>query len=183
MQRCGFALVCLLFTAAISAQGPAPRPSQLVAKKTPSDGNLAQVMRGMLFGNANLVFDVQLYDPGAPPSKTAAPDASVTGAFANVYSGWEMVEAAAVTLEEAADVILKPGRLCSNGKPAPVTRPDYIKFAEALRVAGRKALIAARTRNQEQVSDVTSDIDDACSSCHEVYRDKGPFGSPARCTP
>ena len=28
----------------------------------------------------------------------------------------------------------------------------------------------------------TNDLADACSNCHEVYRDKGPADSPARCS-
>jgi cytochrome c556 len=43
--------------------------------------------------------------------------------------------------------------------------------------------LLAKAKSQEKVSDVTNDVADACSNCHEVYRDKGPFGSPARCTP
>jgi hypothetical protein len=31
--------------------------------------------------------------------------------------------------------------------------------------------------------EVTNDIADACSSCHEPYRDKGEANGPARCTP
>ena len=100
-----------------------------------------------------------------------------------MYTGWQIVEGAAAALEDSADMILKPGRVCSNGKPVPVTRPDFVKFAEGLRAAGRKALAAAKEKNQEKVSDVTNDIADACSMCHEVYRDKGEAGTPARCTP
>ena len=49
--------------------------------------------------------------------------------------------------------------------------------------AGLVALRAARTKNQEKVSDATNNIAEACSNCHEVYRDKGPADSQARCTP
>jgi hypothetical protein len=179
MKRFAVALICVLIAvssgSAPAAQAPAARP----------DGNLAQVMRGMLFGNANVLFDVQQHDPGAPPKPPtgATSGAGATQTYANVYAGWEMVEAAAVALEESADVILKPGRVCSNGKPVPVTRADYVKFAAGLRAAGRKAFTAAKAKNQEQASDATNDVSDACSMCHEVYRDKGPYGSPARCTP
>ena len=153
------------------------------ARTTPKpDGDLAQLMRGVLFANSNILFDVQEHDPGAPPKQ----DTSGGGAsnnYANVYAGWQAVEAAAVALAESTDLILKPGRLCSNGKPVPVQRADFIKYAEGLRSAARKSLAAALAKNKEQVADSTNDLADACSNCHEPYRDKGPAGGPARCTP
>jgi len=41
------------------------------------------------------------------------------------------------TLGESADLIVKPGRLCSNGKPVPIQRADFQKFAQGLRVPGK----------------------------------------------
>lgn len=58
------------------------------------------------------------------------------GTFANVYTGWQVVENAAIALNQSADLIVKPGRLCSNGRPAPVNRANYRKFAQVLRDAG-----------------------------------------------
>ena len=84
---------------------------------------------------------------------------------------------------DSVDLILKPGRTCQNGKPVPVQQPDFQKFARDMRQAGLVALQAARTKNQDKVSDATNNIAEACSNCHEVYRDKGPADSPARCTP
>lgn len=84
---------------------------------------------------------------------------------------------------DSVDLILKHGRTCQNGKPVPVQQPDFQKFARDMRQAGLVALQAARTKNQEKVSDATNNIAEACSNCHEVYRDKGPADSPARCTP
>lgn len=177
MRRLGvFTLVFLMamLAATIRAQQPARR-----AAAVPT-ANLAQVMRGILFPNSNILFDVQEKDPGAP--KPADASAGAAGSYANVYAGWASVEGAAAAIEESVDLILKP-RACSNGKPAPVARADYMKFAADLRAAGRKALVAANAKNQEAVSDSTNDLADACENCHMVYRDKGPVGSPARCTP
>jgi len=101
----------------------------------------------------------------------------------DTYTGWEVVENAAVALADGVDLILAPGRLCQNGKPVPSRQADFQKFARDMRKAGLAVLQAAHTRNQEKVSDATDDLADACSSCHEVYRDKGPAHSPARCTP
>ena len=178
-----------LLASVVTAQAPAApaRPAQApAAPARPAGarptGDLAQLMRGVLFPNSNIIFDAQSNDPGAP-KKEAAAGGGATATFANVYSGWQMVEGAAVALAEAADLILKPGRVCSNGKPAPVTRPDYIKFAQGLREAGIATLAAAKEKSQDKVIEVTDKVADACANCHEVYRDKGPAGSPARCTP
>jgi hypothetical protein len=185
MPAFGLRTVSLFMAAAVVGQTPAAPPARPALRQPARPGgDLAQLMRGILFPNSNLLFDVQQNDPGAPPKKPqAGADAGASQAYANVYSGWQVVEGAAVAIEESADLILKPGRLCSNGKPAPVGRADFVKFANGLRDAGRKALAAAKEKNQEKVSDVTNDVADACSNCHEVYRDKGPAGSPARCVP
>jgi len=163
--------------AAPAGQAAAPRAGVQVT------GDLAQVMRGILFPNSNLIFDAQQNDPGAPPKKAAEAGGGASATFANIYTGWQVVENAAIALAESADLILKPGRVCSNGKPAPVSRADYQKFAAGLRQAGREALKAAQTKKQDAVIEVTDKVAEACANCHEVYRDKGPAGSPARCTP
>jgi len=120
-------------------------------------------------------------DPGAPKKK-ADGGASATDTYASAYSGWEIVENAAIALTDGVDLILTPGRLCQNGKPVPGRNADFQKFAENMRKAGLAVLQAAHTKNQEKVSDATNDLADACSACHEVYRDKGPADSPARCS-
>lgn len=180
------AVSALILAVSVSAQSPAARPRQTPtpprAAAAKPDADLAQLMRGILFPNSNILFDVQQNDPGAPKKPAAAgTDGGATQTYANVYTGWQVVEGAAAALEESVDLLLKPGRVCSNGKPAPVTRADYIKFAGSLRATARKAFIAAKAKNQEQVSDITNDLADACAMCHEVYRDKGPAGSPSRC--
>src|SRR5207247_6488552 len=133
------------------------------------------------FPNANLIFDVQQNDP-AVPKKKAETGGSATDTYSNAYSGWEVVENAAVALTDGVDLILQPGRTCQNGKPVPRQQADFQKFARDMRAAGVAVLQAARTKNQEKVSDATNNLADACSSCHEVYRDKGPADRPARCT-
>ena len=187
MRRLGagsFSLLILLFAVVVSGQAqPHKAATSAPPRAAKPDGNLAQLMRGILFPNSNLLFDVQQNDPGVPKKPDAASSGGASTAYTNVYSGWQVVEGAAVALEESADLILKSGRLCSNGKLAPVARADYVKFAAALREASRQALIAARAKDQMKVSDITNDLADACSMCHEKYRDKGPAGSPERCTP
>ena len=179
MKRISVAFAIALLTAVAAAQAPAAKPAVKPAPRL--TGTLAQVMRGIYFPNANLIFDVQQHDPGLPQKKRES--GSSTDTYSSAYTEWEKVENAAVALSDGVDLMLQPGRACQNGKPVPINRPDFQKFAREMREAGRVALQAARTTNQEQVSDATNNIADACSNCHEVYRDKGPADSPARCTP
>jgi mono/diheme cytochrome c family protein len=159
----------------------------------PPAGNMAEVMRGILFPSSNLIFNVQGHDPAAPIEKRPATQAT-SGAFpwadwgAGIYTGWELVDYAAVALAESAPLMLTPGRRCENGKPVPVNDPDWIKFTVELAEAGKAAYKASQTRKQETVSEVTDVIATACSHCHEAYRDKpgprtvtDPSNKAARC--
>ena len=157
-------------------------------------GNLGQVMKGILFPSSNLIFNVQAQDPGVH-KVGAAYQPPAAGGFswvdwgAGIYSGWELVDNAAIALAESAPLLLTPGRRCENGKPVPVGRSDWIKFTQELVDAGRAAYKASQTRNQEAVSTVTELVADACLHCHEVYRDKpggttlDPSNKAARCVP
>jgi cytochrome c' len=175
-------VVMLASMTALGAAAQAPRRAPAGAAPKPA-GTLAQVMRGVYFPNANLIYDVQQRDPAVPKPSTAGAAGSATSTYGNAYTGWEVVENAAVALADGVDLILTPGRSCQNGKPVPIQQADFQQFARDMRAAGEKVLQAARTKNQENVSDATNDLADACVSCHEVYRDKGPAESPARCTP
>ena len=183
MRLIGVGLLMTFTTVLVAAQAPvaklAAKPTARTAVKP--TGTLAQVMRGIYFPNSNLIFDVQKNDPGAPKKKSETAG-SATDTYGGAYTGWEVVENAAVALADGVDLILTPGRLCQNGKPVPSRQPDFQKFARDMRKAGLAVLEAAHTRNQQSVSDATNDLADACSNCHEVYRDKGPADSAARCS-
>src|SRR5262245_11504059 len=64
--------------------------------------NLAQLMRGIPFTFANIVFDAQSEDPGAARDP-AAVGGGATATFKNVYGGWQEVENSALALSEAAN--------------------------------------------------------------------------------
>lgn len=176
-------LVLLLLTGAAAAQAPAAKPAQASAAKPAAAsaakpvGNLAQVMRAILFPNSNIIFATQTDDP-ADPKK---PIDVTFGTFANVYTGWQVVENAAIALNESADLIMKPGRLCSNGRPAPVARADYRKFVQGLRDAGTATLKAAQTKNMDTMIEAAGTVSEACENCHTVYREKPELKD--RCIP
>ena len=177
----------------LSGAAPAIAPAASRVPAFPPTGNLAQVMRGILFPSSNIIFNVQTYDPGAPV-KPGQVGAGATTSFswvdwgAGIYKGWEIVDYAAVAVAESAPLMLTPGRRCENGRPVPVDRPDWIKFTQELAEAGRAAYKASQTRNQEMVSDASNQLADSCLHCHQVYRDRrranaDPSDTSARCLP
>lgn len=173
----------------------APAAATAAASQAPAfppTGNLNQLMRAILFPNSNIIFNVQTNDPGAPAKPGAAganADFSWTTWGAGLYSGWQIVDYAAIALAESAPLLLTPGRRCQNGRPVPVDRPDWIKYTQELAEIGREAYRVSQTRNRDAVGDFTGKLADACAHCHQVYRDKRGFrpGDPAaaaaRCTP
>lgn len=142
-------------------------------------GTLAQVMRAIPFPNSNIIFDTQDKDPAVQAKP--GDGGGATNAYAGVYSGWQAVEQAAIALSETANLIMIPGRMCENGLPAPLDREDYRKFAQGLADAGKAALKAAQSKNQDAMVEVSGTVSDACAACHEIYRDK-PEGK-MRCIP
>ena len=168
MRFVGTALVLLLVSCASASTAGLPAPEPM--------GNLAQVMRGILFPNSNILFDVQSIDPADPPPVAAGGGATAT--FSGIYAGWQVVENAAIALGEAANLITIPGRSCENGRPVPLGQADWAVFTEGLKDAADLMLVAARARDREAASDATNDLAEACYVCHEVYRDAEP-----RCTP
>ena len=74
-------------------------------------------------------------------------------------------------IEELENLIMIPGRIRSNGQPAPVQNADYAKFAAALAPAGRDCLKASLQKNQDAVTNCTDSLSQACDNCHKVYRD------------
>jgi hypothetical protein len=66
--------------------------------------------------------------------------------------------------------MLTPGRKCENGRPVPVSDPDWIRFTNELLEAGKGAYKASQTRNQETVSAFSEQLNNSCANCHRVYR-------------
>jgi hypothetical protein len=132
-------------------------------------------MRGIFFPNSNLIFTVQTHDPGAPAPPPSADSQSRGFSFvdwgAGIYGGWELIDNAALALADASPLMLAPGIRCENGRLAPVNDPDWIKFTEQMIAVARKTYQLSQSRNQEAVSEATGDLSDACSNCHQAYRD------------
>jgi hypothetical protein len=166
---------------ACGTQGDAERVQE-DANRAQVHGTLNQVMRGVLFPNSNVVFTLQGVDPTTfkPEADPATSPNPLTGA----YPGWQALENAGLALAESANLLTIPGRVCSNGKPAPVQNDDWIKFVADLRAAGMVTYKAGQARTEDAVLDAADKVVTACSNCHDVYREKTPEqgGEAARCT-
>ena len=160
--------------------------AQSTAKSGAPQANLAELMRAIAFPNANIIFNVQLKDPGKQPKKqpASAPFDYVEWG-STVYPGWLAIDQAAVALTETAPLLLTPGRRCQNGRPVPVDRADWKQYVAGLVEVGKLAYTTSKARNYGAFVEVSEKLNDACANCHKVYRDRGGTeGSGAtRCQP
>ena len=137
-----FVLFLLAGTAIAQAPSYTPKPY----------GNLKQVMRSVLLPNSIVILGMQT----KPPKDDTE---------------WQAVVGAAVAIEEASNLIMIPGRIQSNGQPAPVQAADYARFAAALVPAGQECLKAALIKTKDAIGTCTGALTQACDNCHKVYRD------------
>jgi hypothetical protein len=172
-------LAVVLVTAQAAPRQATPAPAGKAGATAKVDATLAQLMRGVVYPASNVVFAAQ-GDLGKFPA--AADPAVSPNPLTSTYGGWQAVENASLALAESVNLLMLPGRLCSNGKPAPVRRADWAKFADGLRQAGMASYKAAQKKDQDAMVEASGAVADACSACHEVYRDRAG-GSASRCTP
>ena len=172
-------LSVLLVPCAASAQGPSEEPI----------GTLAELMRGIMFVNANKLFDAQAQEPGGElpemsPEVSEAVSALVGSAsarFASIYRGWPDLVGAAAALADGAKLAMIDGRLCDNGVSAPVGRADYIEGARLLEEYSVNVLNAAREQDYEGAWEAINYVTESCSHCHSTYRDGPDSRQEPRC--
>lgn len=176
MQRSWWLAGLTVLLTACGGPAPAEKPAESAPAAAPAAagaakpyGNLAEVMRAIPFTASNIIFDAQTNDPGAP-KKHAGGD-SATEKFDAIYGGWQKVENASRALSEAANLFAIPGRLCENGLPVPLKEPAYQKGLQQLAAAGEASYMAAKAKNLEQIIEVSNQVAEACSTCHEPFRD------------
>jgi hypothetical protein len=177
-----FVIGPILLAAACST--PPATPAAPPAPEPRAYANLSQLMRAIPFTHSNLIFDAGNEDPEEKKKKaeTATSAGDATAAYGNIYAGWQQVENAALALQETANLIMIPGRLCENGKPVPIDQEDFRKWSEGLVTAGQAALDAARSRSVDRMLEVGEAVTNSCAGCHEKYRDT-PNQPADRCTP
>jgi hypothetical protein len=170
------AIVSGIFPAGFAAkQAPQNNAPKAQAGAPRVQANLDQVMRGILFPNANVVFFAQNNDPAAV--QHVAKPSSATDPLTSVYGGWEAIENSSLALSESASLLTIP-RICSNGKAAPVTNADWVKFVEGLRAAGLVSYQAALSKDTDKMLDAADQVSTSCLNCHDRFRK----GVAERCT-
>src|SRR5262249_5656695 len=141
MRRTGLTVYLVLTMCGmvlIAQTPPADAPQQVHA-------DLNQLMRGVLYPAANVVFFAQADNPGEVKPVPGQDPSMATDPLTSTFGGWLAIENAALALAESANLLLIPGRVCSNGTPVPIKDPAWATFAQAVRDAGMKAYKAAQT--------------------------------------
>ena len=139
----------------------------------PPEGNVAELMRAIAFPNANIIFNLQINNPSDELRIDVAQPYDYRQWGSTIYTGWLAVDQAAIALTETASLLLTPGRKCQNGTLAPVDRADWQQAVADLVTAGQLAHEASRARDFEAFMDISVQLNEACDSCHRVYRDTG----------
>jgi len=150
----------------------------LIAQTPPTNAaqqvhaDLNQLMRGVLYPAANVVFSAQADNP-ADVKLTPGQDPSMsTDPLTSTFGGWQAVENAALALAESANLLSIPGRSCSNGAPVPTKDPAWAMFAQDLRDVSMKAYGAARAKDQGKMIEISETLSAACAGCHRKWRDR-----------
>jgi len=147
-----------------------PAPARTAAVKPEVEATLAQLMKGILYPSSNVVFAAQTENPAdVPPAKDPS---MATNPLASSYGKWEAVENSALAIAEASNLLIIPGRKCSNGLPAPLGKADWPALVRGLREAGLTVYKAAQTKNQDKIIEAADVLTTACANCHDKYREK-----------
>ena len=154
-------------TASKGAEPPKPATATMQVQS-----DLNQLMRGVLYPAANVVFSAQTDNPADVKFVPGKDPSMATDPLASTFGGWQAVENAALALSESANLLLIPGRNCANGLPVPMNNPDWPKFVQELRDAAMKAYKAAQSKNQDQMVDAADTLAAACANCHKKWREK-----------
>ncbi len=185
MALAGLTGTATMFVGVAQSQAPSPAPGQAPRKSvratkpaTKVYANLAQLMRGIMFPNSNVIFFAQ--DKNPDEVKPSGDRSLATDPLSGTFGGWAAIENSSLALAEAANLLEIPGRVCSNGLPVPVNNPDWSRFVQGLRDAGVASYKAAQSKSNDKMLDAAGVVTEACSNCHERYRDK-PVGVADRC--
>jgi len=178
MRIAGMMIAAVLCPGFVLGQSSTPAPPQASSPASPPAANLNQLMRSLFFPHSNVVFFTQRYDPAAV--KSASEPSASTDPLTGVFGGWEAVENSALTLADAADLLMTPGRKCSNGRDVPLANADWAQMVKVVREASMVAYRAALTKNQDKMLEASEVLAASCANCHNKYR---PGNAANRCRP
>ena len=157
LAACGLSLM---------AQAPSPNAPQEV------HANMNQLMRGVLYPAANVVFSAQADNPGDVKFVPGHDPNMSTDPLTSTFGGWMAVENAALALAESANLLLIAGRSCSNGAPAPTKDPTWVMFVQEVRDASMKSYRAAQAKDQDKMIETAEALSTSCEGCHRKWRDR-----------
>jgi hypothetical protein len=166
MRRMVSALALVLATCGLTLTAQTPSSTT----KETSYANLNQLMRGVLYPAANVVFFPQFENP--EKVKQDLDPGMATDPLKATFGGWQAVENAALALAESTNLLLVPRRACSNGVPVPTDDPDWVKFVQEVRDASLQAYKLAQAKDQEKLSDLSETLSNSCAHCHRKWRDR-----------
>jgi hypothetical protein len=130
-------VLLLLSAGTLMAQAPTFQPV----------GTVRQVMLGIVKPTSDVVFKFQF-----DPPKTD--------------EDWATLQNNALTLAEAGNLLLLPGRAKDKG--------DWTKNAKALVDTGSQAFKAANAKDAKALEIIGDKIDVVCEACHAIYLPKAP---------
>jgi hypothetical protein len=157
MVTCGLSLIAQ--TSATNA------PQQIHA-------DLNQLMRGVLYPAANVVFFAQADNPADVKFVPGHDPGMSTDPLTSTFGGWVAVENAALALAESANLLSIPERRCSNGAPVPTKDPAWAMFVQEVRDVSMKAYKAAQAKDQDKIIELSETLSTACAGCHRKWRDR-----------
>ena len=177
MRRMALTLPVMLMVV-LDLSLPAQTASQDTAPPKPATAtmqvqtDLNRLMRGVFYPPSNVVFSAQNDNPAEVKRAPGQDPSMATDPLVSTFGGWQAVENAALALSESANLLLVPGRKCSNGLPVPSNDPGWPKLVQELRDAGMKAYTAAQSKNQDKMLDAADTLSAACASCHKRWRER-----------
>jgi hypothetical protein len=175
MHKMVLTLSLMLTACVLSLMAQTPATTANAGQQIHADLN--QLMRGVLYPAANVVFSAQADDPGDVKIVPGHDPSMSTDPLTSTFGGWVAVENAALALAESANLLTIPARKCSNGAPVPTTDPEWAKFVQDVRDASMKAYKAAQAKDQEKMLDVAETLSATCSGCHRKWRDRRAPGN------
>jgi len=150
----------------------------LIAQTPPTNAaqqvhaDLNQLMRGVLYPAANVVFSAQADNPADVKLIPGHDPSMSTDPLTSTFGGWQAVENAAMALAESTNLLSIPGRSCSNGVLVPTKDPAWAMFVQELRDVSMKAYGAARAKDQGKMIEISETLSAACAGCHRKWRDR-----------
>ncbi len=169
MHRTVLTLALLLAACGLSLIAQTPSSTN-TAQQVHADLN--QLMRGVLYPAANVVFFAQADNPGDVKFIPGHDPGMSTDPLTSTFGGWMAVENAALALAESANLLLIPGRSCSNGAPVPTKDPAWAMFVQEVRDVSMKAYRAAQAKDQDKMIEISETLSAACAGCHRKWRDR-----------